>query len=118
VPDQEQPEVVLADPQRLQALRRALEERAVLTYCTDGATFLPATPLGQVITQQVVMGEGPLIGVSWTWTSPTKPGPARFPSSRRRCGCGCWTHRDIRRRARQARAVATELRWEALRCED
>ena len=50
MPDQEQPEVVLADPQRLQALRRALEERG--------------------------------------------------------------------RRARQARAVATELRWEALRCED
>jgi hypothetical protein len=31
VPDQEQPELVLADLQRLQALRRALEERAVLT---------------------------------------------------------------------------------------
>ena len=37
--EHEQPDVVLADPQRLQALRRALEERAVLTYCTDGATF-------------------------------------------------------------------------------
>ena len=31
MPDQEQPELVLADLQRLQALRRALEERAVLT---------------------------------------------------------------------------------------
>jgi hypothetical protein len=39
VPDQEQLEVVPADPQRLQALRRALEERAVLSYCADGATF-------------------------------------------------------------------------------
>ena len=78
--EHEQPDVVLADPQRLQALRRALEERAVLTYCTDGATFryqrplsagLPmgsyvtlevpenATYFGQVITQQVVLGEGP-----------------------------------------------------------
>jgi hypothetical protein len=76
--------VVLANPRRLQALRRALEERAVLTYCTDGATFryqrplsagLPvgsyvtlevpggATYLGQVITQQVVLGESPLIGI-------------------------------------------------------
>ena len=45
MPDQEQPEVVLADPQRLQALRRALEERAVLTYCTDGATFRYQRPL-------------------------------------------------------------------------
>jgi uncharacterized membrane protein len=45
VADQEQPEVVLADPQRLQALRRALEERAVLTYCTDGATFRYQRPL-------------------------------------------------------------------------
>ncbi|HEV2930426.1 MAG TPA: ATP-binding protein [Propionibacteriaceae bacterium] len=82
--EHQQPDVVLADPQRLQALRRALEERAVLTYCTDGATFryqrplsagLPvgsyvtlevpggATYFGQVITQQVVLGEGPLIGV-------------------------------------------------------
>jgi DNA helicase HerA-like ATPase len=57
VSEQEQP-VVLADPRRLQALRRALEKRAVLTYCTDGATYF-----GQVITQQVVLGEGPLIGV-------------------------------------------------------
>jgi len=83
VAEHEQP-VVLADPRRLQALRRALEERAVLTYCTDGATFhyqrplsagLPvgsyvtleipggATYLGQVITQQVVLGEGPLIRI-------------------------------------------------------
>ena len=34
VSEPEQP-VGLADPRRLQALRRALEERAVLTYCTD-----------------------------------------------------------------------------------
>jgi DNA helicase HerA-like ATPase len=84
VSEHEQPDVVLADPQRLQALRRALEERAVLTYCTDGAAFRYQRPLSaslpvgsyvtlevpegaayfdRVITQQVVLGEGPLIGV-------------------------------------------------------
>jgi hypothetical protein len=39
VSEPEQTDIGLADPRRLQALRRPLEERAVLTYCTDGATF-------------------------------------------------------------------------------
>ena len=57
--EHEQPEVVLADPQRLQALRRALEERAVLTYCIDGATFRYQRPLsagppvGSYVTMEV-----------------------------------------------------------------
>jgi hypothetical protein len=121
VSEHEQPDVVLADPQRLQALRRALEERAVLTYCTDGATFRYQQPLsaglpvgsyvtlevpegttyfGQVITQQVVLGEGPLIGVeldmdltgdtgaskvSQLTTPLPRPGPVAYS---RGCGCG------------------------------
>jgi hypothetical protein len=146
VSEPEQPDIALADSRRLQALRRALEERAVLTYCTDGATFryqrpvsagqpvgtyvtleVPggATYFGQVITQQVVLGTRPLIGVELdmdltddigakkvsqlTTPLPLLEGTGTVLGWLEGDGLARTTHRDINAQARDAGITAAML---------